>query len=391
MRDQLSHPLYTKRRRKTYFQLFSDLTTGLISIILCLVIIPGLAKGQIKSNQTSLTASSLSMLLKSIEDSIETENKNIKKLEEEDSQSKKLSKILNDEITASNFRFTTFSSFLFLPDVSVVNLENAFSTLHISYVGLEEQLNNLIKKKQVFIEYKAATDKQYSDVLKQLSEFRINKSNRKISRSIQNNLKTIKSVIGQKQNLIDKLLLFYTNEIDQLTKAQEDFSELSARYEKKLAEQKDQDLFHQDTNLFFKDWNKQLSSSWNTFLHQGKSFLTLEFWIMKAGLVQKSNQFESISFVFLFAVVLIIGWRFKRFIVAFQTKHSFQKYPSTFLPLLLLEKSAFFSWITIYFYFYLQIQSLSLISSLIRIVMDPLITWLFTGWGLVLINNWNNR
>jgi len=270
-----------------------------------------------------------------------------------------------------------------------MNLQDTFRKFHIAFEVLDNQLESLTKIQQNFIEYKAITAEQYSVVQKKRVEFQASNADISTSRSIKSNLNKLQKVIKIKLELATKLANFYNNEIENLKPIQKNYSALINRYTKKLTKQKNRDLFHRNLNVLSTYNQDQLSRSLNTFIHQGNSLFSIKLWISKVKLIQKSNPFETISFTLLLIIVIAVCWRFKRFLVRLESGDFFKKYPSIVFPSLLLKNSIFLFGMTVYLYTYVQVQYFSLISGFVHIFIDVLITWLFTRWGLLLLDNWN--
>lgn len=327
----------------------------------------------------------LDVLIKSIDESIQSEKETAKDLKAELVQSVSLKKDMADEINAYNVQQTTFSNQLFLPQIQIRNLQNAFDLLQISFATIDKRVKDLIARHETLAKLHLAADEQFVVVSNQLSNIK-GTGSRKTTVAINKKLRLLRDLVSQKQVFYKNLQSFYAERIKQFGKLKQTFSDSSLEYKKILAKQESRNLFQQDVSLFSRFWPLHIKNITSQFSEQIREMVVRDYWSREIIKIQRTDSYDFVSFFSLLLLVFVCCWRLSRLISDIRSKEFFKRHSSFSLPLSLVQRGLFQLGIAIYLYFYLEIAGRSGMSSLLNLLIDLLTVALFTGWGLQLID-----
>jgi len=309
----------------------------------------------------------------------------VEKLRVELVQSKNLERSIEMEVDVYNVQQATFSSLLFIPQIQIQTIESAFNALQVSYAIIHNQLEKLKSRNEYLTKANTASNELLSIISKQYADVSKLPGKSTSSITLQKKIAALRNLIRQKQKHYFKLQSSYSVRTARLEKAHGDFTRLSGDYKKILSDQSSRNLYYRDISPFSGQWPAHVMKLAREFGKTAEKMGKKEYWLARTRILRNSDLYDIVSFLLLLGLVFLSSRKLREVINSLYQKPLYLNNLSVQLPLNLIAKSITPLSIGLFLFAYQQIVRFSGISAFSVPLVDLLMVWIITGWGLHLL------
>jgi potassium-dependent mechanosensitive channel len=329
--------------------------------------------------ENGLPFSNHSDLKESIQEALNTENKNLDTYTSQLNQIDRLKKQLLSELNTYNIQLTIYSNLVILPETSVKSLEKGLLDIQTSLHNIENRSNELPLKHIEANQLLKRTDNQISLTEKQISEIKSSGNASSEALELSTKLKDLSVTLDKKREILKKLFSLYSEIIVPVDETKTKFLELAEKFEQMINQKKKQDLLQRKDPFVNLQWS-QIHNDFSMTLDQLKLFTTKEFWNRELSFFINSGMLFKVSFILVFCVIQVLVFRLRQSLGQWVEIPLFTERSWNRLLICVLRQSIRLLGTTLFLYAYMQADLFQTKAPIIKVVVDILFLWLFTGW-----------
>jgi len=325
-------------------------------------------------------------LADSIDNTTRTEKEHYERIQDRYARSKEYQKALSTEINAYNILLSVRGNLLLQPRVQIESLQKGWGEIKLAADNIDQQLKELSDEAEAVAENLEQVVEKLNLNKKQLSDIRSEPSKFPKADTLIQKLRSLIQVLTNKQTLLKKTQDLYLAQIKELEAVNSSLSELAAKFDARIKDQKKQQLFQRETSLFdLVKWSRFRQESLLTFERilelGGKKFWQTEFRPLIA-----SNGVQAVTFLIAFAVTIAVLIRLRHSCTRLRRDYISEiTWPWTNLGLKLIRNSALLLGIALMVYLFAQAKLIYNTVPVIRTIYLILMIVLLTRWGLEFI------
>lgn len=323
--------------------------------------------------------SGLSMLSKSIEETLKAENKAIDYVNGLKIMADQLNNAVNAEINSYKFHGPAYNNQLLNPDVQKKTLEKTLLDITESHQKITTRYNDL-KLKQEEIQKLSTQTKELSEVTKiQIEDIRAEAEKNPDVVSLINKLENLTITLSSKQELLESILEIYASLLFRLNETQQRYTAQANKYTDAIETHKKEDLLVRKKIIESMGFQKILADT-RELGREVKNFFTKEFWKDQFGFIKTSGDLFIGSFILALIIVIVFVFRVRMVLRKTISHSALSDKFWTQTILLLMRKSFILVGATVSFYSILQTERFQPKPMLIETIVNLLLIWLFTKW-----------
>jgi small-conductance mechanosensitive channel len=347
-------------------------------------------EGALQEDQTGVSGENaqIAEIEKTLKTTIETQQKAVTQLQEQFKDVQSRQKFLTTELNAYKLQLSAYKSMLLVSETNTEDLEQALADSALALNTINERLNKVIEKSKAVEKLRPQTNEQYMINQTQLKEFGYEGSKGPEARAVTEDLQLLAKTLSEKRSLLEQLEAKYTEEIDQLKGSQKGLADLTEKLKQTISVKKKRTRFVRTGNLLTSiEWG-QLGKDLQMLVEKMTAFFSTKFLANQLNLFWQAGRFLLVTSFLLLGGLLVFLVRVRRFCFTLRQRPTFSQYPWRCFTLQLASHSVLLLGVTLFLYFYGQIQSLYTTIPIYRIGVYILIILLATRWGLDVLKLW---
>jgi potassium-dependent mechanosensitive channel len=325
----------------------------------------------------------------SIEITIDSENLCYEDLKANLDLAETYKKTLTAELNGYNVQLSAYGNILLLPQTPVADLEKArISTLNARDI-IENKLNEISEKIDLFTQMLNQTREQLSLNEKQLTDISSASPVDPVTGVLKKNLQILINLLTAKQKRIEKIHDIYKHLKIQLEEIRNALSEISEKLNRQTALKRKEALFQRSASPLQALNSRQLGEEMSIIADKARKFFSVDFWAPGSRSFWEFTGHRILSAVVLYAGILWGLIRFRKTLSRYEQTGQLNRTPWRHLSYCILDRSLILTGTTAFITGYMTLQSESTEIAMWKIAPDFLWLWLLTGWGLTGIHKWS--
>lgn len=331
------------------------------------------------TEQNGLPLSNHALLKESIQEAVNTENKNLDTYKAQLNQVERLKKPISSVLNTYSIQLTIYSNLIILPETSVKSLEKGLVDTQTSIRDIANRSHELLLKRNQVSQLLTQADEQILLTDQQVSEIKDRGDVTKESLELTAKLKELSGSLTEKQKILKMLFSLYSEVMSPLIEVNTEFLELAEKFDQTINQKKKQDLLQRKNPLTSFQWN-QIDDDFITAIDQLKMSTTKEFWTRELSFFSDSGMLFKVSFLLVFSVIQILVFRLRQSLCQWNDIPILNDRSWNRLAICILRQSIFLLGATLTLYVYMQADLFQSKAPIINVVVDILILWVFTAW-----------
>ena len=374
--EEITGPMKNSRLRRA-------VSGYLLSFILSVILLgSGISSAQTPSAQADKNASQLDSLASSVEQAVVSEKENLESLKQELEVFQVRARDIDREIEGYNAKNAAHSSFLHLNGADIEDFQNIRSEISAALGLMSERLVELKKKRgqldQTFkkVEDQLVSSQSHLDEIASESPRTMDREN------LLAPLRELTRLLKEKQNSTEKLRNLYSDKEARLEDILQAYEALGQEYEQHVQQKRKEDLFQRKFGPLTPSAWRQIQSELLNLGDKVRTVVSVDYWSRQIGTLSESGLESIFPLVLLLAIVQYLVWRLARLLGQLLDRPPGRQHFWWKVSLDVFRGSLPLLGATLFLYSYTLARGFYPGVPIVRLLVQLLILWLFTQWGL---------
>ena len=327
-------------------------------------------------------------MVKNLEESIATEVQAVDEARKNANQLKLETETFSSMLDTYRIQNATQGNLLYIPETTLEDLKNAASIQKQSLDHIERLVEETITRLEVVKKAQNLTASQLKLYQKSLNEISQSSPDQAGDETVSSDMQQLVDLIAEKEAALSQVETIITGQLDELNLLKTELLEQMDLFSEKIDKKRTQERVERRAYAHdFPVW-KTLTAELQDVRSQIRQIPRRDLWISKLSQIWQKGGLLLLAAGSLYIFLMIYLYRIKRLCAKLKASPFCIEFPWRSLAIRILNKSLMLIGTIVFIVVYSQLRGFYTTSTAVQLVVHFLAIFLYTGWGLSLINIW---